>query len=85
MPENRSTSRVALPHLRSWRAWRELTMEGLAAKAGVTRGTIYNLESGQAAANPVTVFRLAKALMITRQQLIEEEPPEETTEGQAVA
>jgi transcriptional regulator with XRE-family HTH domain len=73
-------SRVALKHLRSWRAYRELTLEKLADIAGMTSASISNLENEKAHANPVTVFKLAKALGISRKQLLEEEPTEEWLE-----
>ena len=82
MPGKRPPARVDLEHLRSWRAYRGLSMDGLAALADLTRTAIANLESGNAKANPVTVFKLARALRITRKQLIEEEPPEETQESE---
>lgn len=70
-------SRAELEHLRSWRAYRELSMEKLAEIAGITSAAISRLENGLARANPVTVFKLARALGISRRQLLEEEPPEE--------
>lgn len=74
-------SRLALEHLRSWRAYRELSLEKLADLAGMTSATISKLENGKAHANPVTVFKLAKALGISRKQLLEEEPTEEWLES----
>jgi transcriptional regulator with XRE-family HTH domain len=73
----KTPSRVALEHLRSWRAYREMTLEILAKTAGMTPASISKLENIQAHANPVTVFKLAKALGISRKQLLEEEPTEE--------
>ena len=78
--QQRFPSRVALPYLSLWRAWRGWNGVELAREAGISRMTVFNLESGRATANLVTVYKLARALGITRKQLIEEEPPEEWAE-----
>ncbi|SRR5579885_3254023 len=89
-------ARVALPNLALWRAWRGMNGTELAKAAGLSRMTIFSLETGRAEANLVTVYKLARALGVSRKQLIEEEPPEEwvaqpsgaaeeQTEGRAVA
>lgn len=69
-------SRVALEHLRSWRASKGLTLETLGEAADLTKTALSRLENGQARANPITVFKLARALGITRKQLTEQEPDE---------
>lgn len=75
---NQQSARVALLHLRSWRAHRMLTLVQLGEAAGLSKMALQRLETGQAQANPLTVVKLARALGITKKQLIEEEPPEET-------
>lgn len=82
MPK-RHTSRVSLPYLQDWRASQGLTLEALAKKADVGRMTLYMLEAQRAQANPITLWKVARALGITRQQLIEERPPEGPTEDAA--
>jgi transcriptional regulator with XRE-family HTH domain len=87
MPD-RPPARVALDLLRDWRVYREWSQETLGEKARLTPAAISKLETGQAKANPVTVFKLMRALGITRQQLLEQGPPQdwlrqqEDTEGE---
>lgn len=73
---SKQPSRVALQHLRSWRAYKGLTLDALGEAADLTKTALSRLENGQARANPITVFKLAKALGITRKQLVEQEPDE---------
>lgn len=75
MVERRS-AREDLVHLRTWRAYRSMTLKELAEASGVSLMGVQRLESGHARANPVTVTKLARALGITRKQLIEQEPDE---------
>lgn len=73
----RQANRIDIARLSLWRAWRNLKQDELAETAGVSRTTVSALENGLARANPVTVYKLARALGISRQQLLEEEPPQE--------
>ncbi len=76
----RPSSRVSIPHLQSWRVSRGLTLDALAKQAGVSRMTIFNLEKDRAQANPVTLWKIAQALGISRKQLLEESPAEGVAE-----
>ena len=58
--------------LREWRLRRVLTQEGLAKRSGVTEATISRIESGQREARISTVRRLAEALGIAPEELVEE-------------
>ena len=84
----RQANRIDLERLSLWRAWRGWKQDELAEVAGLSRTTISALENGLARANPVTVYKLARAMGISRQQLLEEEPPQdwlkqhEFTEGE---
>ncbi len=69
-----SQTRVGLEHLRAWRVWKGLSQAELAKIAGVAKATITNLETGKTTANFTTVGKLAKALVISREQLLHEEP-----------
>jgi transcriptional regulator with XRE-family HTH domain len=85
MPQE--TVRTPLPKLVLWRGWRNLSIRALAEKAHIGYPTISLLERGKMQANPTTVFKLARALGITRKQLLEEDPPEDwlnTREGEEV-
>ena len=75
--------KYSLPHLREWRAQRVLTQRELAERSGVDRIAILRLETGKTQAIPATVAKLAKALGISREQLVREAPPGEPTERQA--
>jgi DNA-binding XRE family transcriptional regulator len=68
-------TRVELPHLREWRAYRLLTVRELAHASGVAYPTINVLENGKRAANLTTVGKLAAALGVTRRQLVDDAPP----------
>lgn len=58
--------------------YRLMSQAKLAQAAGVGEMTIVRLERGNEA-NELTVYKLAKALETTVQQLLEEGPPEQTT------
>ena len=76
----RRANLLDVERLSLWRAWKRWTQDELASAAGVSRTTVSMLENGAALANPVTVYKLARALGISRQQLLEENPPEEWLE-----
>ena len=57
--------------LRELRKRRVLTMEELAEKANVGRNTLHRLEHGKAGAHPRTIRKLAKALGVKPEELIE--------------
>ena len=57
-------SDIFTPYLRSWRADKGMSQDHLAARAGVTRGTIMRAENGKAI-NVVTLAKIAKALGIS--------------------
>ncbi len=61
-------------HLRAWRLYRGLTVEGLAAKAGVSPATISLIENYESAGSPRSLEKLAKALKCTVGQLFDVEP-----------
>jgi transcriptional regulator with XRE-family HTH domain len=66
--------RVPLPHLRDWRLQAFLSQAELAKLAGLTQGTISELETSKNAANFKTVKKLCLALRITAQQLVYDAP-----------
>lgn len=78
-----SQTRVGLEHLRTWRVWKGLSQAELATLAGVAKATITNLETGKTTANFATVGKVAKALDLTREQLLHEEPGEAKRAGAA--
>ena len=57
--------------LRKLRRRRVLSMEELAEKAGVGRNTIWRLEHGVMGAQPRTIRKLAKALGVEPEDLVE--------------
>lgn len=78
MPHERASHRRALPHLKAWRVYRLLSQAKLAQAAGVGEMTVVRLERG-GEANELTIYKLAKALDVPVQRLLEEGPPEQTT------
>lgn len=63
-------------HLRAWRHYRILSQPELAELAGLTRAAVSKLETQRdATAKPETIGKLAKALGISREQLVREAPP----------
>lgn len=62
---------VRLPRLRMWRERRALTQQELADKAGITRVALQRIESGLAEPRPPTVRRLAEALRVELDDLME--------------
>jgi transcriptional regulator with XRE-family HTH domain len=61
---------VDMARLRELRRRRVLTLEELAAKAGVGRNTIWRLEHGVMGAQPRTIRKLAKALDVEPEDLV---------------
>jgi transcriptional regulator with XRE-family HTH domain len=64
---------VEVPYLRAWRLERLLTQGQLAELAGVGRSSITAAENG-GRLGLLTISRLAKALGISRTQLLREDP-----------
>lgn len=60
--------------LRAWRALRQLSVEGLAAKSGVSPAQISLIENYQSAGSPDSLEKLAKALDCTVGELLDIEP-----------
>ena len=56
--------------LKELRKRRVLTMEELAEKAGIGRGTIWRLEHGVMGAQPRTIRKLARALGVEPEELV---------------
>jgi transcriptional regulator with XRE-family HTH domain len=56
--------------LKRWRTERELTLDQLAAKSGVSRAAISKIERGDSAASTSTLGRLAEALDVSISQLV---------------
>jgi DNA-binding XRE family transcriptional regulator len=67
-------SGFALTYLRAWREWRVMSQAELARRAKVSKATVARIEGGQPAVF-VTTDKLAKALEVTREQLVREGPP----------
>jgi len=60
-------------NLRHWRNKRVLSIKMLAERADVAPATIVNIEKEKHTPNPETLHKLAKALAITVDKLVEEE------------
>lgn len=67
-------SGLALPYLRAYRHKAFLSQSELAKMAGLASSTISFLENGDSKASRSAIRRLAEALKITPQQLINEDP-----------
>jgi len=57
------------PPLRAWRRHRRLTLDGLAAKVGVTKGCLSQIENGRKSGTLDLARRLAAALDVTLDDL----------------
>jgi HTH-type transcriptional regulator/antitoxin HipB len=67
-----STGRgTPLPRLKSARKKRGLTQRELAERAGVSPGTVNELETGRRGGYPTSIRRLANALGINVEDLVE--------------
>jgi transcriptional regulator with XRE-family HTH domain len=62
---------VDMAKLRELRRRRVLTLEELAEKAGVGRNTIWRLEHGVMGAQPRTIRKIAKALNVEPEELVQ--------------
>jgi len=62
---------VRLTRLRLWRERRAMTQEELAKAAGLTRATLSRLEAGAENPYPTTVRKLAAALRVEPEHLME--------------
>ena len=65
---------ATIPYLKAWRLSRLMNHKELAEAAKVTEQTIYRLERTGQQANMLTVHKLAKALGVSYEQLLSEEP-----------
>lgn len=72
---------VALPHLKAWREYKVLSPGMLAKAAGITSTSITNYEHNRFNAKAENVHKLAKALGISPEQLVYEEPPIKVAQG----
>lgn len=68
--------------LREWRRRLALTQEELAAKAGVTQGTVSDLEVGRGEPRISTIRKVAAALGIAPAQIIWEQRTSRERRGQ---
>jgi transcriptional regulator with XRE-family HTH domain len=68
---------IPLPYLSAWRFRRLLTQQQLGDMAGVQQHTIYRLESRGDKAEFKTIRKIAAALDITPEQLLEVNPDSE--------
>lgn len=60
---------VPLPGLRGFRRRRGLSQREAAEMAGITQGTIWQLETGRRGAYPRTIKRLCRALGVAPEEL----------------
>ena len=75
---------LRIPNLRAWRRYKLISQPELALMAGLTRSAISRLETHDGAtANIETIGKLAKALDISRDQLVRLAPPTEEDSGAA--
>lgn len=69
-------ARLVGRRVRAARGGLGLTLDALAARSGVSRRMIVNVESGGSNASIATLLRLARALEVTLSDLVAEGPPE---------
>jgi transcriptional regulator with XRE-family HTH domain len=69
-----SSSVVKLTRLRMWRERKALTQQQLAEKAGLTRVTVARVETGREEPYPTTVRKLADALGLEPEELMDPLP-----------
>ena len=66
------------PPLRAWRQHRRLTLDGLAARVGVSKGYLSQIENGRKSGTLDLVRRLAVALDVTLDELAGDRDADET-------
>ena len=69
-----SSGVVKLTRLRTWRERKALTQQQLAEKAGITRVTVARVEAGLEEPYPTTVRKLADALELGPEDLMDPLP-----------
>lgn len=74
MNQPRKTRGIAIPHLSAWRFAKFMTQRDLAGKSNVSQTSIAQLETGEHTARIATVEKLAAALGISREQLVNDAP-----------
>lgn len=76
-PENQQKPKEArgvyLPYLRAWRRAKDFSLAELASRAGTGAATLSHIENGKIARFE-TLEKLAKALNLTREQLLHQRP-----------
>jgi len=72
------TRGISLPYLAAWRHAAFLTQRDLAKLSGVSQSSITQLETGEHTARVATIDKLARALGITREHLVNEDPGKKT-------
>lgn len=75
-PQKRGPAKKIWHHiyLREWREFKGLSVEGLAAKSGVSSGQISLIENRQSSGSADSLEKLAKALGITVGELLDIRP-----------
>jgi transcriptional regulator with XRE-family HTH domain len=81
--ETTTDGATGLPGLRAARRAKLLTQEQLAQEAGLNRVTIWQLETGIRNPQLSTIRRLAEALEVTPEQLLEAPPRPKRRAGKA--
>lgn len=70
-------TRITLPYLRAWCLKRLLSQDELAERSGIAKSTVVRLEKGNQTAILSTIGKLAKALTLSREQLMYQNPDAE--------
>lgn len=71
-------------NIKSWRERRSYSQEELAGLAGVSANAIWRIENGTHSPRPKTLRKIAEALKIDVEVLLESTAPAPTTNGAAV-
>jgi DNA-binding XRE family transcriptional regulator/quercetin dioxygenase-like cupin family protein len=69
-----SLTRSLARNVKRWRAERNFTLDALAARAGVSRGMVIQIEQGRTNPSVGTVVKIADALGISITTLLDDEP-----------
>lgn len=69
-----SRETTTIPHLKAWRLYRVKSAKELALATGVSEQTIHRLERPGERANTLTARKLARALDVSYEQLLSEDP-----------